>query len=329
MTPPKRPPPPRRPRPRARPLLTLRPAGGDGQGINAMVSRWLLVILGLVVTGGVVILLLGNSDAAPATPKQLAERDVAQRLADAPLPPGARRVEGLPKSLDLDGPGQEPATPNLVDRGAEYVGPLSAAKALAWFEAHPPAGSGRSGGGSTGEAGKGTVVREVEDSWPDRPAVRERKLLVAVAARPGGGSAFRLDAQAVWVTPHPTAAKVPAAARLLELEYAHHGEPPREATVTKAAEVAAFAHLIDAAEASQPGTVSCPMIPADAPKLTLTFRAGRGGPALAAARQDLPGGCGQPLTLTVEGGKPSNLRASEPLVRRSLNRLGIKAGAAG
>ncbi|HEX4308176.1 MAG TPA: hypothetical protein VHZ54_19220 [Solirubrobacterales bacterium] len=166
-------------------------------------SRWLVAALALIVVGSVAILVLGHSDAAEATPKQLAQRDVEERLAFTPLPPGTHRVDSLPKTLHLDGPGEEPATPNLVDRGARYVTSMGAARALAWFEAHPPAGSGRDGGGSTGTAGGGTVVREVDFAWPDLPTIRGRALLVAVAARPSGGAAVRVDAQAVWVKPVP------------------------------------------------------------------------------------------------------------------------------
>jgi hypothetical protein len=293
--------------------------------LNDRVNRIVLALLALLVAGSVVLLLRGHSDAAEATPKQLAERDVARRLADAALPPGSHRVSSLPKSLRLDGPGETPATPNLVDRGAQYVASMGAAKALAWFKAHPPAGARQLGTGTSG--GRGTVtINDVTFESDELPAIRERRLLIAVAARPGGGAAVRIDAQAVWVTPHPKAAVVPSAAKMLELEYAHRGESPRTATVTKAAEVAAYAHLIDTAEAAQPGTVSCPMIPSNSPVLTLTFKASGGGPALAVARQELPGGCGQPLKLTVEGKETPNLSVSAPLVRRALARLGVKAG---
>lgn len=165
------------------------------------VSRWLIALLALIVVGSVAILLLGRSDASPATPRQLAERDVAERLAAAPLPPRTERVDSLPKSLGLDGPGGEPKTAHLIGRDALYVDPMPAAKALAWFEAHPPAGSRRTGGGSTSTLGGGVVEREVEDSWLDLPGIHDRRLVVAVADRPGGGSAFRVDAEAVWVPP--------------------------------------------------------------------------------------------------------------------------------
>jgi hypothetical protein len=288
---------------------------GIGRGMNRA-SRLMAALLALIVVGSLAIILLGNSDAAGPTPKQLAERDVAERLAAAPLPPGAHRVTHLPRALGLNGPGEEPATPNLVDRGSQFVTSMGAAQALAWFETHPTAHSKQSGTGTSASGGK-VVSREVTFAWAELPTVRERALLVTVAARPGGGAAFRIDARAVWIAPHPAAAKVPATARLLELEYTHGGEPPRSATVA------------GPARAAQPGTVNCPGIPANSPVLTLTFRASHGGPALAEARQQLPPGCGHPMVLTVEGRKVPPLEGSGPLDRRALARLGVKAGQKG
>jgi hypothetical protein len=296
--------------------------------LNDRVNRIVLALLALLVAGGVVILVRGSSDAADATPKQLAERDVARRLADAPLPPGAGRVTSLPRSLHLDGPGQKPATPNLAERGTEYVTSMDASQALAWFKAHPPARAKESGTSTLGSKGK-VLREEVSFRWGELPAVRERALLVAVAARPGGGTAVRIDAQAVWVTPHPAAAKVPAAAKLLELEYVHQGEEPRTATAGDASEVTAYAHLIDGAEAAQPGEGGCPGLSSSPPVLILRFKANRAGPALAEARQELWPGCGHPLALTVEGRKMPNLEGSAPLVRRALKQLGVKGGADG
>jgi hypothetical protein len=300
---------------------------GLGRGMNRA-SRLMAALLALIVVGSLAIILLGNSDAAGPTPKQLAERDVAERLAAAPLPPGAQRVTHLPKPLGLNEPGAAPATPDLVDRGSQFVTSIGAAQTLAWFEANPPAHSKQSGTGTSSSGGK-VLSREVTFAWDELPTVRERALLVTVAARPGGGAAFRIDAQAVWIAPHPAAAKVPAAARLLELEYASKGEAARTATVTGSAKVAEYAHLIDTADAAQRGTVNCPEIPTDSPILTLTFRASRGGPVLAEARQQLPPGCGHPLTLTVEGHKVPTLEGSGPLDRRALERLGVKAGQKG
>jgi hypothetical protein len=307
----------------------MKPLEGDeNSGINGMVSRWLLAILALVVAGGVAILLLGHSDSSAATPKQLAERDVAERLAAAPLPPGTERVDSLPKSLDLDGPGQEPATPNLVDRGAQYVSSLSPTKALAWFEAHPPTDSARTGGGTTATFGGGVVEQEVEDSWPDLPAVRERKLLVAVAGRPGGGSAIRLDAQAVWAKPHPTAARIPAGVHLVELEYRYAGREEALVRVAGPAEIAKFVGWVDGAEAAQPGKRECPRSPARPHELIITFRTAPGSHILARAAQNVPTGC-QPLLLMVKGQKATALEPNPALTRRALKRLGIKAGDAG
>jgi hypothetical protein len=293
-----------------------------GSRMNRL-SRLLVALLALLVAGSAAALLLGRTSAAEATPKQLAERDVAVRLADAPLPPGTHHVRSLPRSLRLDGPGEAPETPNLVDRGARFVTSMGAGRALAWFRAHPPAGGRFSGTGSS--SGGGAVpIHEVDFDWDELPSVRERTLLVSVVARPEGGAAIRIDSQGVWVTPHPTADEIPRAARLLELAYTGPEERRRTATVTDPGEVAAFADLIDSAEAAQPGVRHCPELSANPPRLTITFRGGRGSPPLAEVEQDLPPGCGHPLELTVEGRKAPTLAGNMPLARRALARLGVK-----
>src|ERR1700743_2378086 len=160
---------------------------GVGSRMNR-VSRLLVVLLALLVLGSAAALLLGRTSAAKATPKQLAERDVAVRLADAPLPPGTHRARNLPKSLRLDGPGEAPETPNLVDRSARFLTSLGAGRALAWFRAHPPADARFSGTGSSSGGGE-VPLHEVDFGWDELPRVRERALLIAVAAPPEGGGA--------------------------------------------------------------------------------------------------------------------------------------------
>jgi hypothetical protein len=291
-------------------------------------SRCMAAVLALIVAVSVGILLFGHSDAAETTARDLARRDVEERLADAPLPPGAQQVDHLPKFLHLDAPGAEPASPNLVDRGAQYVSSTAAAKTLAWFEAHPPAGSAKDGGGSLGTAGGGIVVHEVEFAWPDLPTVRQRTLLVAVASRPGGGAAVRIDAQAVWVKPHRTAARIPAGVHLVELEYAYRGRQEALVRVAGPSEIAEFVGWVDHAEAAQPRKGGCPEIPAHLHQLILTFRTAPGSHILARAVQNVSTAC-QTLVLKAKGQKATALEPSQPLVRRSLARLGIKAGDAG
>jgi hypothetical protein len=264
------------------------------------------------------------AEPAAAAAKRRAVEDDARRLREAPRPPGSRPFAGTPKDRELRGAPFDPATPNLVDRGAVFTSPLDLDAAYAWFKAHPPTNTRPSlfSGGS--ENGRVTS-RVVGFDWGEIPMVRERELYVTVVPRPHG-SAFRIDAQSTWVSPHPEAAKVPAAARLLELEYTHHGKPRLSTTITEAAAVARFARLIDGAEASQPGEYSCPE---EAIRyrghLSFVFRARRGGPALAEVHQEIPpGACSGGLRASFEGSKPISLEPAGPLDGLALKRLGVK-----
>jgi hypothetical protein len=264
------------------------------------------------------------TEPAAAAAEQRAAEDAARRLREAPRPPGSRPFPGTPKDGELREAPFAPATPNLVDRGAVFTTPLDLDRAYAWFKAHPPTNTRPTLFSSGGVNGKVTA-RTVGFDWGEIPMVRERELYATVVPRPHG-SAFRIDAQAVWVSPHPEAAKVPATARLLELEYTHHGQPKRTATVTEAAAVARFAHLIDGADAAQPGESSCPEEPSSYHgHLTLVFRANRGGPPLAEAHQELPpSSCDGPLEVSFRGGRRVVFEPIPALDGLALKRLGVK-----
>jgi hypothetical protein len=296
-----------------------------------MTRRALLPTIGVAVAlVAVALVVFGHAGAGSAAQspgpaaKRLAERDAADHLAEAPLPPHTRRFTNPPKSPELKGPPLVPVTPNLIDRGAVFLTKLSPGAAFAWFKAHPPANA-RQALTSLGKTNGKTTSSTVGFDWGELPTVSDRELLVTVVPHGGHGAAFRIDAQAIWVTPHPASAKVPAASRLVEIELTHEGRRKAAATVTSQGEVDEFAHLIDSAPAAQPGSVSCGSEPERFEKLILTFRASRGGTALASVEQSLPPGCDQPLELTVAGHR-TTLEGGQPLVRRALKSLGVKAG---
>jgi hypothetical protein len=299
-----------------------------------MTRRAVLTTIGVAVAlVAVAVVALGHTgvgsaagSAGPAA-KRLAERDAARHLAEAPLPPHTSRLAKPPRSPELKGPSLVPETPNLIDRGAVFVTKLSPRAAFAWFKAHPPVNA-RQALTSLGKTNGKTTSRTVGFDWGELPTLRERELLVTVVPHGGHGAAFRIDAQAIWVTPHPASAKVPAAARLVEIELTHEGRRKAAATVSSQGEVDEFAHLIDGAPAAQPGSVSCGSEPERFEKLILTFRASSDEPALATVEQSLPPGCDQPLELTVAGHR-TTLEGGQPLVRRALKSLGLKAGKKG
>lgn len=269
-----------------------------------------------------------SSDAAPSAAAQRAARagdaparrvallDARGRLESLLPPPGARLVARLPKRLHLSSPGVTVATPNFVDLHALWVVSEPPAQVLEWFKAHPPPGSTLTMEGSAGEHGV-MVTEEYGFGWPELPEeVRERALLVAVAARGPDGTALRADSQAVWVSPHPASERIPAAARVLEIEKRIGGQAPKSVLVGNAKTVGAVAALIDGLPVAQPGVRSCPEIPAEAKSVRLTFRRSRGGVPLAEAVQKLPPGCGHGLELTIHGKREPVLDEGWILLRR-------------
>ena len=253
---------------------------------------------------------------AARTARAAAVADVKQRLEALALPPGAHPAATLPASLHLGAAAIVPGTPNSVEAHALFVAPRSREAVLAWFKRHPPSGAKPSGGGSSA-IGKRIVRKETWFEWPELPGtVRERALLIAAATRPSGGSAFRVDTQAVWITPHPPADSVPAAATYADVRLTVEGRPPTATAVTDPAEVAAIGKLINGFEATQPGEYECPELSSVSKELTLTFRAGRGGAALATVEQKLPPECGHPLVLSVGDRRPIDLEGGSLLLAK-------------
>lgn len=259
-------------------------------------------------------------------PEGAAIRDAKKRLAAAPVPPGSRSVFRLPRKLGLEGAEFAPLTPNLVHREASFLDTkLDAAEALAWLKAHPPPKAGAQRLLTGGGEGAYTS-RTVGFRWGDSRAVSGRTQYDTVVGLPDGGAAIRIETQAVWISPHPKAEKVPAGVRLLELRLVHRGRREATAAVRDPAEVAEFAALIDGAQAVQPGGPESCEEPGEYPHhLTLTFRSGPGGAVLAEAEQDLPIGNCQLLRLTIEGQRMEPLEPRGALVSRSLERLGVKS----
>jgi hypothetical protein len=248
--------------------------------------------------------------------RRTALRDVYHRLVQAELPPDAYPVRAVGRGLHLNSAGSIPDTPNVVQMHSFFLSPQPREAVLAWLKAHPPVTTGLQEGGSFG-IGKKTVVEYLGFEWPELPGkVRERRTMFAVAARPGGGSAIRVDTQAVWITPHPAAATIPAGARFIDLKLRRHGKLRKSKVISNPAEVRSIAKLIDGFEVSQPGTYNCPMLPERDEELTLLFRHTRRGPVLAKAEQEVPPGCGRALELTIHGSKPRYLEEGRLLLNR-------------
>lgn len=294
--------------------------------------RKVLIGSGMVVGMLMLVFLLGGRSSATshgrktrrsgvskAANRRAAVRDASERLATLQLPPGALRTSGPPSGSGsaLKSPPIEPSTPNLVDRHAWWVLPGQPLEVLAWIKANWPTGSKLDLESSEDKRGRATSWN-IGLVWPPIKAkVDERTLEITVTSPTGGGTAMRADAQAVWVTPHPPSERIPAAARILEVERDESGRPRRSITVTKAKAAGGIAALIDRLPVVQPGTYACPAEPSDPPTVRLTFRASRNGAALAETVQTIPpdGPCGA-MKLTVRGTRETALEEGDVILRR-------------
>src|SRR5262249_53137657 len=159
-------------------------------------------------------------------------------------PPGSRKVRSLPKSLHLNAPFTTIGSPRFIDVHALWVSTKPVESVRTYLETHRPPGSRSGLSGELGGPG-GSFLWSYGFEWPAIPNLAdERELLVEVVARPGGGSAFRADAQATYVEPKPRGQSIPAGAGFLEAEELL-GAKLHKVGTSNAAKIEATARLID------------------------------------------------------------------------------------
>jgi hypothetical protein len=137
----------------------------------------------------------------------------AWRLLDSlGLPAGSRRMPVRPVPPGLDQPGVGFFGPGIVvDVYRLYRLPMTVADAIAFLQAHVPAGTVSSGG--TGAA-SGSGVSETAIAVFQRhvPAgIDEIGLVETLVAGPGGSALLRADAQVLWYPPRSAAEYLVAA----------------------------------------------------------------------------------------------------------------------
>jgi hypothetical protein len=115
----------------------------------------------------------------------------------------------------------------------------------------------------------------------------------------------------------------------IDVKRARPGQAPSVSlAVTSAERVARIVALIDDLPAVKPGMVMpCPMIPANVPVVTLTFRASRSGSVLARATQIVMAGPATPCAsthLSVSGQAQRALLGGAPLLAKIDEVLGTK-----
>jgi hypothetical protein len=133
--------------------------------------------------------------------KSLAEAEAARLLGEVRLPARAAALGKLPDSLNGPAAGV-PSTSSLIDKTRSWHVPMALDAAVAWVQAHPPAGLTLGATASGGGPG-GVEVRGFEFEAPDSAAWRGAQLQIGVATLPTGDSAIRADGIALWIDPRP------------------------------------------------------------------------------------------------------------------------------
>jgi len=230
------------------------------------------------------------------TPQQRAAADAALMLKAFAPPAGAREVATSPVPSSPLSTSQQAVAPmdnDVVTRTSWWLAPGAPQQVLAWEEAHIPPLYHRFGWGTTG-----TGIWSDDFSIPAVPGLfDQRDMAVSTTSAGKGEVAIRVDALVDWIPVRPAGDTIPAAARVatvVETKGAFgetsHGRPEPvlgKATVTDRTQVAAVAAYLNGLAVDAPdGVSSCPD---PAASLTVTFRAGPGGPALAEASAGVAG----------------------------------------
>lgn len=297
----------------------------------------ILGVLALMLAGCVAAAVAsseGRSAAGPGargrTARAAAVHDAARLLSRLVLPPGADTSAREPAHDGgvLANPGSRPATPNLIDRRGFWTVPGQPQIALGFIEAHRPAGSKLVETGSGGGGGKPTSWLAAF-SWPPVAGVLgTRWLVVEVVGLPGGATGLRADAQVVWVSSRPASEQIPRGARVLDVSVARPGAKPLlSITVTSRGKVRAVVAMVDELPMVQPGAISCPAELTGVPVVTFTFRARRGGSALARASEladvTQPATACDAMTFTIRGHAEPSLLAGRAFLRSAQAVLGV------
>ena len=241
-------------------------------------------------------------------PEQRAEADAAAILAAFVVPPGARKLPGVPQ-------GQaivlkyiaDSGSPNRIDRAGFWQVKGDPQQVLAWTASH--VGRSHTDGGlitNLPTPGQPETVWERDYVLPPVPAVEDtRELTVHVADAGNGQTAIRADAQVTWLPARAASEVVPAAATTIAMSVIPDGNlnaKPPPVTVTSPETVRRVTVMVNSLPVSPPGPRECG--PGGTAALVLTFLAALKGRVLATAMLELEG-C-EPVIFAVGSTKLTN-----------------------
>jgi hypothetical protein len=254
---------------------------------------------------------------------------VARSLVSAVrVPSDATPVAGVPRSSPLRLAPGRPATPNLVDVHRIWRVSGRPREVLAAVRQSRPTGLAINGGGSAGQHGVGQ--REVEYWWyvsfqaAARAGLGSEALAISTTAAPGGGTLVRADGEVVWLSARPSAERVPAGVRSVEVTRGPtYKRVTLRRTISSQASVRRVVAVLNALPIVQPGAWSCPAEPLG-PVVGLTLRGSAGG-VLARATQAAGAEVGNcsPMSFSVGGRAQTPLAEGARVVAVAGRALGV------
>ncbi len=311
--------------------------------------RWKLAMIVLLVAGWLgactVAIAQGAHSGPPASQlqrnEQTARQDALVALASLRLPADVLRTAGEPRfARPLFGAGPTSNAHNADDE-SWWAAAANPAAIIAYVRAHRPAGAAISGSGSGSDPAAALTSLELQLSWPPvGEQVYNRTLTLTVITPSRGDSAIVAQSEASWIVPRAPSERVPAGVHAIAISlrigtgpFAERHMHTRTQLVHRPSTVARIVRELDSLQIVQPGVAySCPLeiVGDQAPKLTLQFRAGPAGPALARAAVFVMRGrergsgwnaC-DPIEFWVAG------RAQTPLTSRTfVHQIGLLIGA--
>jgi hypothetical protein len=234
-----------------------------------------------------------------ASNKRLAEVQAQRELDSVRVPPWVRPVAKAPASV-LQEPQGLRGEPNLVQRWKWFVAPGTVSGTLRWFLRHPPHGSHTYDSLESPREAVESIWFEIDEH---SRRVYGPSVIPIVARLFQGRVGIRLEVQQIWLTPHPAAAKVPAAVRFLYVSRRVGGEAPRWQLIRSVRRVRQVARVIDRLPADQPQVLYCPEVPRGETRVMvrMLFKAREGEPVLAEASESIPPYICESMTLKVAG----------------------------
>jgi hypothetical protein len=275
-----------------------------------------MVVLGAALAA-VAVLLLGSSgssavDASSGSGHARAVRETAALVTGLALPRGATVAAAQSELSTL---GRAVAT-DVVQRSQTWTVPEPASAVRSFLATHPPRGTVAVDPGLTRVPGR--LPR----------GIAAARLQITLVSTGRETTLVHADAQARWIVARAASERVPSSARELDIT---RGMPARRPGIvihiTSAARVNQIASLLDRLATVQPGAVyHCPAQVPGLAMVTFTFRAHRGGPALAQASEDaddvVPTTACDPLRVTIAGRAQTPLLGGATLLREISRMLG-------